>query len=1155
MEFQTPARSQAARRFCMHETHCEQGLSLASGPPAPRGPTQVAQKLLTTGAGRQHSRPVIILIDSLGRKSLSNRGRIAPENGSVIDYRFAGTDHGRGLPVPAWPRHFRERGDESHLARRISEMQPSRSILAILLAGVTLSSTTASAQSLYTIIASLDGNGSARRPMGGVIKAPNGALFGTTWDSGTLPQCGAVYKVDAAGTRSVVHAFNRTDGCNPVGELVVGADGHLYGTTYRGGPNVDAGIASSGTGTVFRISMPGEVFSMIHAFAPFDTVMGGYPEGLGPYAGLTLGNDNSLYGTTASGGTGKCGTVFRITPAGVLTTLHSLLLLQDGCAANATLSLSSDGNFYGTATAAGGSGASGSIFRITPAGAFTKLFAFSVDTSCSCYSKGAVPIAEPLDDGTGYLYGTASSGGPAGTGSGTIWKLSKTSGELTVLKAFTGSGSGVDGSVPTAGLTLGSDGNFYGTTSAGGTNSQGTLFRISPGGAHEVLHHFAIASGAVPDGRLIEPEPGEFIGTTQTGGTAGGGGVVFRRRPVTAVMALDKTSLVFGAVTSGTTLVYKTSPQIARLTQSGSGTVTWTATANQPWLQVSPASGTGSATFSIAVAFNPSLPSSGSVSGAVTLSFNGAVNSPGPITVKLNLLSGASDRPFGVIDTPIDFRTGVTGAVPFTGWALDDLELSRVMICRAAVGAEVAPVDPNCAGAAQIFVGFPVFIDLARPDVAATFPEIPLNTRAGWGLMVLTNMLPNQGNGTFVFYAWAQDREGNSQLLGTRTITCDNLHGTLPFGSIDTPEQGGIASGASYVNFGWALTPQPKSIPIDGSTMTVLVDGVSVGTATYNNFRSDIATLFPGYANSAGAIGFRVLDTTPLANGSHTISWIVTDTAGATEGLGSRFFAVSNGVSAVTTAAESRAAAALSAVEIEVLPLAAAPLVGRRGWNLDAPYSVYQPTGDGSVVVRGEEIDRLEVHLGARAGTSHTGHLRVAAQLAPLPVGSTLDQNSGLFTWAPGVGFVGTYDLVFVRWEGARAVERREIRIVLQPKGRGAVGPQVVIDTPRSQQDLAQPLTVAGWAADLDAATGAGIATVHAWAYPLAGGPPVFLGAAEYGTRRPDVAAVHGQQFEHTGFRLNVNGLPHGHYDLTLFPWSTVTDGFEPPTIVRVTLR
>ena len=1033
---------------------------------------------------------------------------------------------------------------------------PATSVLATLLACVMLPSITASAQSSYTVIAGLNGSGAARRLMGGVIKASNGALYGTAYESGTSPQCGAIYKVDAAGTPSVVHTFIGTDGCHPVGELVVGADGHIYGTTFQGGPNVDTRIAVSGTGTVFKISMPGEVLSTIHAFAPFDAVNGWYPEGFGPYAGLTLGNDNSLYGTTNAGGTGQCGTVFRITPAGVLTTLHSLQS-QEGCAANAGLALSSDGNFYGTASYGGGAGGQGSVFRITPAGAFTKLFGFVQDPSCGCYRNGSSPVGEPVDDGTGYLYGTTSSAGPpSGSESGTVWKLSKTSGELTVLKAFTGAGSGLDGSFPTAGLTLGSDGSLYGTTSSGGTNSQGTLFKISPAGAHVVLHHFAIANGGVPDGRLIELEPGDFIGTTQLGGTLGGG-VVFRRRPVSAVMAIDKTSLVFGAVTSGTALVYKTSPQSVRLTQSGSGTVTWTATANQPWLQVSPPSGTGSATFSIAVVFTPSLPSSGTVTGAVTLSFNGAVNSPGPITVRLNLLSGASAKPFGVIDTPLDFRTGVTGAVPLTGWALDDLELSRVMVCRAAVGAEVAPVDPNCAGAAQIFVGFPVFIDLARPDVAAAFPEIPLNTRAGWGLMVLTNMLPNQGNGTFVFYVWAQDREGNAQLLGTRTITCDNAHGTLPFGAIDTPEQGGIASGASYVNFGWALTPQPKTIPVDGSTITVLVDGVSVGHATYNNFRSDIATLFPGYANSAGAIGFRVLDTTPLPNGSHTISWIVTDSLGATEGIGSRFFAVSNGVSSVTTATEGRAAVAisLSAADIASLPLAPASLVGRRGWDLHAPYGVYQATSGGRIVVRGEEVDRFELQLGERAGTSHTGHLRVAAELAPLPVGSTLDKNSGLFAWAPGVGFVGTYDLVFVRWQGARAVERREVRLVLQPKGRGAVGPQVVIDTPRSQQDLAQPFTVAGWAADLDAATDAGVATVHAWVYPLAGGPPVFLGAAEHGSRRPDVAAVHGQQFEHTGFRLNVNGLPHGHYDLTLFPWSTVNGGFEPPTVVRVTLR
>ena len=128
---------------------------------------------------------------------------------------------------------------------------------------------------------------------------------------------------------------------------------------------------------------------------------------------------------------------------------------------------------------------------------------------------------------------------------------------------------------------------------------------------------------------------------------------------------------------------------------------------------------------------------------------------------------------------------------------------------------------------------------------------------------------------------------------------------------------------------------------------------------------------------------------------------------------------------------------------------------------------------------------------------------------------------------------------VFVRHEGGEPVTRREVRIILQPKGSGSIGPQVVIDTPRSQQDVAQPFVLAGWAADLHATEGTGIATLHAWAYPVAGGPPVFLGATAYGGARPDVAAVHGDQFEDSGFGLVVQGLAPGHYDLAVFAWST----------------
>ena len=360
------------------------------------------------------------------------------------------------------------------------------------------------------------------------------------------------------------------------------------------------------------------------------------------------------------------------------------------------------------------------------------------------------------------------------------------------------------------------------------------------------------------------------------------------------------------------------------------------------------------------------------------------------------------------------------------------------MVCRAAFGAEVAPIDPNCAGAAQIFVGSAVFIDGARPDVAGSFPASPANTRAGWGFMVLTNMLPSQGNGTFQFFMWAQDREGHAFLLGTRTMTCANASATLPFGAIDTPEQGGPASGSAYVNFGWALTPLPKTIPIDGSTISVLVDGVTVGTASYNNFRPDIAALFPGLNNSNGAVGFRVLDTTTLTNGTHTISWVVSDNQGATEGIGSRFFTVSNGAASLTSTAQAtptlgaptgtRAASGQALLlrsdsTASYLPLDSHVVLGRSGWNLNAPLRPFSRDTSGRTIIRSEEVSRVELQLGAGP---HAGYLRASDGPSPLPVGSHLEPTTGVFTWAPGVGFVGTYDFVFTRFAGERPVARQE---------------------------------------------------------------------------------------------------------------------------------
>ncbi len=660
----------------------------------------------------------------------------------------------------------------------------------------------------------------------------------------------------------------------------------------------------------------------------------------------------------------------------------------------------------------------------------------------------------------------------------------------------------------------------------------------------------------------LQPDGKPIIGGTFSGPAAGHADIARLLPAPLPQMSFDKTKLRFGAVTNGSMLLTQTPAQVVQLTQSGSDTVTWTATSDQPWLQISPASGSGPASLRISVVDVGGLPMSGVVSASITFAFTGVSTSTGSVAATLTLIpDGTSAAAFGSVDTPTENRTGVTGAVPFTGWALDDVEVTRVMICRAGFGAEVVPVDPNCGGAAQIFIGFAVFIDGARPDVQAAFPESPMSNRGGWGFMVQTNSLPGQGNGTYQFFVHAQDHDGHTTLLGTRTMTCANASATLPFGTIDTPEQGGLASGTSYVNFGWALTQAGKFIPTDGSTIVVMVDGAAVGTADYNHFRADIAALFPGLANSNGAVGFRILDTTGLTNGLHTISWRVTDNLGNTDGIGHRFFRVSNGVgSSTTTSTASLRVAEIADERVRpdvVLGVAAdvSPVLGRRGWDPDGPWQQYAIGSAGGAVIRGEELDRFELLLEVRAGERYMGYLRVGTGLAKLPVGSRLDAETGAFTWAPGAGFVGTYDLVFVRWAQDRAIARRDVRVIIAPKGRGHVGPQVEIDTPWQNQDVAGAFVLAGWAADLDASSGTGIDTLHVWAYPIAGGPPLFVGTPTLNGTRPDVAAVHGDRFRESGFALVVQGLAHGTYDVAIFPWSNVTGGFAPAKVVRVTVR
>jgi probable HAF family extracellular repeat protein len=282
----------------------------------------------------------------------------------------------------------------------------------------------------------------------------------------------------------------------------------------------------------------------------------------------------------------------------------------------------------------------------------------------------------------------------------------------------------------------------------------------------------------------------------------------------------------------------------------------------------------------------------------VYLNYANAINDFGQIVATASnghgylLVTSTGSTPFGNVDTPVTNTTGVAGAVSVTGWALSGAGVETVAVWRNPVPGEAV------AGNGLVFIQNATVVVGSRPDVAMAHPGYPCGN-CGWGTQVLTNEIPNSsgsgglGNGTYTFHVLVTSYAGQVTDIGTTTITVNNVASKLPFGTIDTPIDGATVSG-TIVNFGWALTPEPNMIPIDGSTIRVFIDNLPVGNPVYNNYRADIATLFPDYANSDGAIGYYYLNTTTLTNGLHTISWVVRDNAGNAQGIGSRFFNVLN---------------------------------------------------------------------------------------------------------------------------------------------------------------------------------------------------------------------------------------------------------------------
>jgi len=284
------------------------------------------------------------------------------------------------------------------------------------------------------------------------------------------------------------------------------------------------------------IVSPAQTLITVYNFCPQPNC----PDGADPAASLIQASDGNFYGTTVMGGASSGGTIFKMTPAGAITTLHSFAG-PEGYHPYAPLVQGHDGNFYGTANS-GGAHDIGSVFKITPSGTFTALHFFNYT-----YGEGGYP--GPLVAGSdGYFYGVTSNGGDNNLG--TVFQISADGSTFNTLYYFAFS----VGKNPSGALLQGRDGNFYGVSPLGGSNGYGTVFRITSSGAASVIYTFCpqgdCTAGGSPNGALLQTSDGNFYG-----GAGGGpyyGGVIFKVTPGGALTTLHSFNRTDGLNPAGT---------------------------------------------------------------------------------------------------------------------------------------------------------------------------------------------------------------------------------------------------------------------------------------------------------------------------------------------------------------------------------------------------------------------------------------------------------------------------------------------------------------------------------------------------------------------------------------------------------------------------
>ena len=358
----------------------------------------------------------------------------------------------------------------------------------------------AQAQS-FKVLYNFDGASHGGDPYASLARDAAGNLYSTVDYGGGTSYAGGVFKLAPDGTETMLYNFTGgADGAYPFSSVVRDSKGNLYGTTSQGG--------SDNAGVVFKVD-PSGTETVLHNFA-------GGADGVIPTGGLVRDKAGNLYGTTSQGGTSNDGIVFKISPSGKETILHTFTgSATDGkYPTYTTLLMDAQGNFYGV-TEEGGSADGGILYKLSKTGKLTILHSFKGGTTDGCNVLGT-----PFMDAAGNFYGTTSSCGTHTLG--TVWEVKK-NGQERLLHSFAGGTS--DGEYPLAGVVKDATGNLYGNTETGGASDVGTVYRISNTGKFTLLHSFDGTDGKYPYGSFAQNSKGTIFGSTQNGGTIGYGTV------------------------------------------------------------------------------------------------------------------------------------------------------------------------------------------------------------------------------------------------------------------------------------------------------------------------------------------------------------------------------------------------------------------------------------------------------------------------------------------------------------------------------------------------------------------------------------------------------------------------------------------------------